>query len=134
MKTQLSFIENFCGDPEQGLVLGERARALNPLDPAFFIYLLAGSFSHLFCGRPAQALEFAQRSIALYADWDSTYWTLITSYVQLGRLDEARGALPKPRSLTPGLTISLLRRSLPYRNPATVDMILNAMSAAGLPE
>jgi len=129
-----AFVENFCGDPEQGLVLGERARALNPLDPAFFIYLLAGSFSHLFCGRPAQALAFAQRSVALYADWDSTYWTLITSYVQLGRLEEARQALLKLRALAPGLTVSALRRSLPYRNPASVNMIVDAMSTAGLPE
>ena len=129
-----AFVENFCGDPEQGLALGERARALNPLDPAFFIYLLAGSFSHLFCGRPAQALAFAQRSVTLYADWDSTYWTLVTSYVQLGRLEEARQVLLKLRALAPQLTVSVLRRSLPYRNPASVRMIVEAMATAGLPE
>ena len=108
--------------------------ALNPLDPAFFLYLLAAGMAQLFSGRPAQALELAKRSVALYPDWDSTYWILIAAYVQLDRLAEARAALPKYQSLAPGTTVSELGRRLPARDPASLAIILDGLRTAGLPE
>ncbi len=80
----------FGGDPEKALTLLDRAMALGPLDPSFFMYLVVAGWAHLFSGRPAQALELAERSVALYPDWDSAYWLLIPAYVQLDRLPEAQ--------------------------------------------
>ena len=118
---------------EDALALMERAMALGPLDPSFYMYLMVAGWAHLFSGRPAEALELAERSASLNPDWDSTYWGLIPAYVQLDRLPEARAALIKYLSLAPGMTVSGLRQLLPIRNPASLEMVLDGLRKAGLP-
>jgi tetratricopeptide (TPR) repeat protein len=121
------------GNPQESLVQAERAMALSPLDPAYFLYLTIAALAHLYSGRPAEALALARRSAALYADWDSTYWVLVPAYVQLGRMPEAKAALAKLQSLAPGFTISVARRRLPIRDPASLEMVLAGFEKAGLP-
>jgi len=124
----------FGGNSEDALVHAERAMALSPLDPSFFLYLTAAGFGHLLSGRSDRAMELAKRSVALYPDWDTTYWLLITSYVQLGRLEEAQAALARFLSLSPGATISMLKNRLPFKNPSSLEIILDGFRKAGLPE
>jgi len=124
----------FGGNPEDALILAQRAMALSPMDPGFFMFLTIAGFAHLFSGRPDKALDLAKRSVALYPDWDTTYWVLIPAYVQLDRLADARVALAKLRSLSPGLAVSGARQRLPIRNPASLDMVLDGFRQAGLPE
>jgi tetratricopeptide (TPR) repeat protein len=107
---------------------------LSPMDPGFFMFLSIAAVAHLFTGRTAQALDLAKRSAALYPDWDTTYWVLIAAYGQLGRPAEARAALAKLMLLSPGLTVSGARQRLPIRNRASLDMILDGLRNAGLPE
>jgi adenylate cyclase len=124
----------FGSNAEDALMLAERAMALSPLDPGFFMFLSIAGFAHLFSGRPDQALDLAKRSIALYPDWDTTYWVLVSAYAQLDRLADARAALAKLRSLSPGLTVSGARQRLPIGNPASLDMVLDGLREAGLPD
>jgi adenylate cyclase len=107
--------------------------ALSPLDPGFHLYLTIVGFAHLLAGRPNQALEWSKKSAALYPDWDTTYWVLVPACVQLDRMPEARAALAKLQSLSPGLTVSSARQRLPMRNPASLEMILDGFHKAGLP-
>jgi adenylate cyclase len=129
-----SYAMLFGGNPEDALDNAERAMALSPLDPGYFLYLTAAGFAHLVSGHPDKALELAKRSVSLYPDWDSTYWLLVTAHAQLQRVGEAKAALPKFLSLAPGATISRLRAGLPFRNPASLAMILDGFREAGLPE
>jgi len=124
----------FAGDPQDSLALMERAMALGPLDPSFYMYLMVAGWAQLFGGRPAEALDLAERSASLNPDWDSTYWGLIPAYVQLDRLPEARAALSKFLSLAPGMTVSGLRQLLPIRNPASLELVLDGLRKAGLPD
>ncbi len=124
----------FGSNAEDALMQAERAMALSPLDPGFFMFLSIAGFAHLFSGRPDQAMDLEKRSIALYPDWDTAYWALVAAYVQLDRLADARVALAKLRSLSPGLTVSGARQRLPIRNPASLDMVLDGLRKAGLPE
>ena len=124
----------FGGDPERALALLDRAMALGPLDPSFFMYLVVAGWAHLFSGRPARALELAERSVAIYPDWDSAYWLLIPAYAQLDRLSEARAALAKFLLLAPEMTITKLRQLLPFREPALLEMTLDGLRSAGLPD
>ncbi|MDP6707986.1 MAG: adenylate/guanylate cyclase domain-containing protein [Alphaproteobacteria bacterium] len=122
------------GEHEEALSLLRRAMMLGPLDPSYYMYLMVAGWAELFCGRPAEALALAERSAALYPDWDSIYWAMVPAYVQLDRLPEARAALTKYRSLAPNMTVSELRRLLPLRYPSPLEMTLDGLRAAGLPE
>ena len=126
--------QTFAGDPEEALIHFDNAIRVSPGDPgAFFFYALA-ALSHLFCGRPAEAHELARKSARMYSDWDSTYWALIPALVQLGRTDEARSNLPKFLELSPNATVTRLGELLPVRNPDYLNLILDGMAKAGLPE
>jgi adenylate cyclase len=120
--------------PKEALVLLQQAMALGPLDPSFFMYLMVAGWAELFSARPTQALDLAERSLGLNPDWDSTYWCMIPAYVQLDRLPEAQATLPKFLSLAPGMTVSGLRRLLPFRTQSSLEMVLEGFRKAGLAE
>lgn len=124
----------FGGDPARAMTLLERAMAMGPLDPSFYMYLALASWTHLFTGNHGKALELAQRSVVLNPNWESVYWVLIPAYVALDRLPEARAALPALLSLSPDTTVSKLRRLLPLSDPTHAEMILDSLRKAGLPE
>ena len=129
-----SLTATFAGNGAEGLALAERAMTLNPLDPAYFHYLLAGAFALLFTGRPEKALTLAQRSLAIYPHWDTTFYVLAVCYVQLGRLTDARNAVTSFVVLLPGATVSRLRQTLRVRNPAHLELIVESLRKAGLPD
>ncbi len=124
----------WAGNPHQALVLAERGMALSPLDPSFFMYLTNAGAAYLFTDRPAEAVDLAKRAIAQYPDWDTTYWTLIPAHVQLGQLPEAGAALRHLLKLAPGLTVTDMRNRLPTRDPKSLDIVLDGLRRAGLPE
>ena len=124
----------FGDELEAGLTLLDRAMALGPLDPNFFSHLTVAAYARLFSGRPGLAVELAERSLALNAEWDSTYWVLIAAYSQLDRLSDARAALAKMLALSPGATISSYRKRLPIRNPDSIEMVMEGLRKAGMPE
>jgi TolB-like protein len=124
----------FGGAPDDALINAERAMALSPTDPAFFMYLSVAGLAHLLGARPEKALVLARQSASLYPDWDTTYWVLVPAYVQLGQMADAQAALARLVSLTPGLTASGTLQRLPMRNRASLEMIVDGLRRAGLPE
>jgi len=124
----------FGGDPEEALVCFEEAIRVSPSDPGAYFFYTVAALAHLFCGRSAEAYDLAKKSARMYADWDTTYWVLIPALVQLGRTEEARSAVSKFLELSPNSTVSRLRELLPIRNPDSLNIILDGMISAGLPE
>lgn len=49
-------------------------------------------------------------------------------------MEEARSAISKLLELSPAVTVSRYRELLPIREPELLDMILDGMTVAGLPE
>lgn len=124
----------FAGDPEKAFIHFDSAIRVSPGDPGAFFFYTCAAVGHLFCGRPTEAHELAKKSARMYADWDSTYWALIPALVQLGRTDEARLTVAKFLELSPNATVTRLREILPVRNPDYLNLILDGMTKAGLPE
>ncbi len=124
----------FGDDPEAGLIYLDRAMALGPMDPNFFSHLTVAGCGRLFSGHPDLASELAERSLALNPEWDSTYWVLIAAYTQIGRLPEARTAVARMLALSPEATVARYRENLPIRNPDSLEVVLEGLRQAGLPE
>ena len=124
----------FGDDLDNGLILLQRTMAQGPLDPGFFMNLVVAAYAQLFSGRADLAASLAERSIALNPNFDSAYWVLVAAYTQLDRLPEARTALAKLRSLEPGAMIAKLRKTLPIRNPVHMELVLDSLRKAGLPD
>ena len=122
------------GDPEKAVTCFENAIRVSPADPGAFFFYTGAATGHLFCGRPAEAYDLAKKSVRMYMDWDTTYWVLIPALVQLGRIEEAHSAVSKFLELSPTATVSQLRELMSIRNPEHLEMTLDGMAAAGLPE
>lgn len=124
----------FGDEGEKGLELLEKAMALGPLDPNYFVYLTVAATAHLFAGRPEKAAELTEKSAALNDDWDSTFWVMVTAYVQLDRMAEAQTMLSKLLKASPCATLASYEDRLPVRNPKSRQLIIQSLRQAGLPE
>jgi adenylate cyclase len=124
----------FAGDLGEALAHLNRARTLNPNDPAAFFVVTGLGMVNLLSGRYAEAAELAAKSAALYGDWDATYCVLAVALAHAGRIDEARAAAAKLVSLLPGATISGWANKLPLSDPARVAIVKEGLRIAGLPE
>lgn len=122
------------GDPAEGLTCVEDAIRVSPGDPGAFFFYTTAAAANLMCGRPAEAFDLATKSAGMYSDWDTTYRILASALVQLGRTEEARSAAAKLLELAPSMTVSRLRALWPIRNKETLNMILDGLRTAGLPE
>lgn len=124
----------FGDDGKTGLQLLEKAVALGPSEPGYFNALVGAALQNLFDGRPEQALELAQRSATLNSSWDTSYWVLAVAHAQLGQISQARSALADYTSRSHDATVSKLREQLPIRNQASMEIVLECLRKAGLPE
>lgn len=124
----------FGENPETGLTHMEQAMALGPLDPNFFSHLTVAAYAQLFCGHDDIAAKLAERSFALNSEWDSTYWVLITAYIQLDQLSKAQALAVRLIDICPDATISKYLKSLPIRSPESLEMVMDGLRKAGLPE
>ena len=124
----------FAGDPEAAVPIFERALRLSPADPQANFLLNGMGMSHLVLERPAEALECALQSAAPNPDVDVTYYILIPACGHLGRIQDAKTAIAKLLALAPGVAISNFARRMPLRDRQHLDIVLDGLRKAGLPE
>ena len=111
------------GDLQEAIECFQRARRISPVDPGAFFFLTGEALALLLSGQYSDAVELARRSAATYDGWDSTYWYLAAACGHLGRSDEAKKAVSKILSLSPGTTISHIRK-LPFQDEARLAIVL----------
>jgi len=124
----------FFGDLGVALDCLERSRRLSPSDPQAHFHLFGISCIYLLSGRYEDALAFATKALGVNAEWDSGYWILAAALAYLGRAAEAKEAVSKLLTLAPGVTLSRLRAQLPIRDQERLEILLEGMRTAGLPE
>jgi TolB-like protein len=127
------FAYGHAGDLQEAIECFQRARRLSPVDPGAFFFLTGEAHALLLSGQYSECVEFARRSAATYDGWDTTYWYLAAACGHLGRSDEAKKAVSKILSLSPGTTISRIRK-LPIQDEARLAILLDGLRKAGLPE
>jgi Flp pilus assembly protein TadD len=98
----------------------------------WYNYLAAVAFV---VGRDEDAADWARKTVRVNPKFSGGYRTLAASYGNLGRYADAKAARVKLQELTPHLTITNLRESLPYfTEPDMLEKYLNGLRIAGLPE
>jgi TolB-like protein/Flp pilus assembly protein TadD len=123
-----------CGTLEDALLCFHHALNLNPRDATAQISMCGIAHVQMVLGNYAAARDWAMRSLALAPQHDPTFWMLIASNAQLGRLEEARAHLGAFRRLAPNVTVASLRAGQCARDPGRIEPILEGLRLAGLPE
>jgi adenylate cyclase len=121
------------GSVDDALAHFRNALRLSPRDPYSFMMLTGIAHCHMILGNYAEALAVCELSMASNAGYDPTYWYLIASSAQLGRLDAAREWLAKYEALNPGMTVARIAAAQPP-DPIRFGSIVEGLRLAGMPE
>jgi TolB-like protein len=116
---------------EDAIELAEKGIRLSPSDPRMFIWLPALAGAHYQMRHYAEAVEAGRRSWSLNRNWPAGLRYVVAGLAQLGRIEEAKVALPQLKLLDGNLefSVSMLRRN--WSNPADLDHILDGLRKAG---
>jgi TolB-like protein len=122
------------GRLEEATASLRQALRLSPFDPEAFFTMTALGWTDLMAGRLDEAVKWTSRALRERPGFAPALRFHAVSLVELGRLDEARDAVGYLLRLEPGLTASKLRRRAPIFDAKLMNVFLDGLRKAGLPE
>ncbi len=126
----LGEILTFIGQPEQAFEKMKRAMRLNPHYPAG--YLLTLGRAYLLTKQYELAIVTLKQLVARAPNHLGAHVNLTTIYSELGHETEMRAEAAEVLRISPSFSLEGLRRRIPYKDPATLDLQVAALRKAGL--
>jgi Flp pilus assembly protein TadD len=96
------------------------------------VYLLALGIAYNVARRCEEALAPLKRALALEPNYAPAHINLAICYAELGRLEEARAEAAEIRRLVPNFSAEVLRRRIPFKDPADIERFVDGLRQAGL--
>jgi adenylate cyclase len=128
------WVRLYLGQLETAIEHLAHAMRLSPFDPYLFA-MQTGTATALFAsGRHDEALSWAEKAIQLHSSFVGTIRIFAASSALTGRLEEARQAIARVRSIAPALRVSNLKNVVPFRQPEHLEKYADGLRKAGLPE
>ncbi|MGI9592242.1 MAG: tetratricopeptide repeat protein [Myxococcota bacterium] len=121
---------NYCGRPLEAIPLAQQAIRLSPVAQTFLPEVLATA--HYLAGQHEEALATAQQTLSLAPDNVDARVVLVASLVETGRLDAAAEIAREILALDPDFSVARFAGSQPYRDPAVLDRLVDALRRAGV--
>ena len=128
----LGNILNYCGNPEKGLKMLEKAFSIDTFVPPLWEYQIGHSY--LLLRQYDEALTKLHRAVERAPMIGAFYLFLAWVYVELDRLDDARDAINTAMEIPPRYTVTEVARIFPYRVDEDRNRFLDGLRKAGLPE
>jgi adenylate cyclase len=122
---------NYLGRPDEALELVKRALRLSPNDPRLFLWIPPLAGAHYLAGRYEQAIEAGRYGLAIKPDYLHCLRYVVAALGQLGRQDEAAGALAQLRALDGKLANTESFLSAYYIHHKSLEHILEGLRKAG---
>jgi adenylate cyclase len=121
----------YAGRREEAIGLAETGIRLSPTDPRLDRWLPALAGAHYQLRHYAEAVEAGRRSWSLNRNWPHGLRYVVAGLAQLGKVEEAQGALAELKQMDANLefSASVFRRVWP--DPADVDHLLDGLRKAG---
>lgn len=132
--TRRGFLEAYQGDPDVARTSFEKAIKLSPLDPFSFNGYIGIGFSCFAAGNPVEAAQWARRALGEKVGMTWAYRDLAVFLARAGDIDGARDALARFLEARPGITVSQVGDAMKFVQPRILDMYLDGLRKAGLPE
>lgn len=122
----------FSGEPEQVIPLIDKAMRLNPFYP--FYYILYRGLAYMTMERYEEALDALKRSAAHNPEALHAHLNLAACFGRLGKIAPAREALAEVHRIYPAFSLAWVEAYTPYRRAADLDLLVDGLRKAGLPE
>lgn len=126
------WIHSYRGEAEEARERFQIALELGPGDPMVFLNHIGLASTCFHQGRYAEAARWFTRGLAEHpkAVWSNRFRA--AALMHAGRKDEARASLGMLMRAFPDLTVSEVRRGLPF-NAAYLDRVAEGLESAGMP-
>lgn len=128
------WLKVFAGEPEAAIEHFHHAIRLSPLDPHVFRVYAGMAYAHFFANQHRDALAWAASAVRERPTWLSAVRIAAACYATSDQRTAARRLIARVRDLDPALRVSTLKDVHPFRRPADLAKLENAIRKAGLPE
>jgi len=128
----LSYVLYFAGRPEQARPALDRATRLNPRVPSAYL-MMRGEFD-LVQARYPDAIAALEQALEISPAHPRIQLLLAAAYVRADRIADARWMIEQLTLLYPGMSLSRLPVTFPFKDPAHLDHLLDGLRKAGLPD
>ena len=123
-----------CGDLEGALAACHRAERGNPRDSRGSWLLDTMGHAYFFLGDYDKAIEVSKKALHEDPSLYGAIVTLICSYAQLGRKEEAQRSVDELLRLIPRYSLRALRKNPFFVDPDLIGKLVESMRLGGLPE
>lgn len=128
----LAFVSLHAGELEVALTSIHAAKRLNP--KYTYIYLFLEGHIHLLMRQYEQAISLLQEAAERNPVFDRTHVLLAAAYGQLDKLEDAEWAVTEALFINPEISIANEQRNANYKRPEHLELYLDGLRKAGLPE
>jgi adenylate cyclase len=131
--TVKAYLMILTGKPADGLVLTDRALALNPDNPS--VHLLVQCYALLLLGQPSRAIQACERASGLVDYWGTQAY-LVAAFANQGDVERAAAAVRALEKGAPGYTIARAKRysEVPEYLELAEKHWFSGLRKAGIPE
>jgi adenylate cyclase len=126
----LGFVLHLNGRHKEALVEIKKAIRLNPFPPnIYFLYL---GHAYMYEGMYDESIAAYKKALRVEPNNLFTHLRLAAAYSLLGREDEAHAEAAEVLRINPKLSLEHLSKTIPYKNQADTEYLINALRKAGL--
>ena len=128
----LAFINNYLGRSEEAIRLIQKGMQLNPYYTFEYPYNLG--LAYYWSGRYSEAVKPLQEAIERNESALMPHLFLAASFIRLGQQDDAEWEIDQVDVLSPGFNRLQVVNTLPFKHRDQLDIFLEDLRKAGLPE
>jgi len=120
------------GRPKEAISLFRKAIRLNPITPNWYYHNLGEA--QILAGNYQEAITSLTRIIEKSPNYTPARWQLIVAYSLSNQDEEAKIQVEEYLKLMPSANIEGWRKRSNFKNETDIDLFLNALRKAGIPE
>ncbi len=123
---------HFAGENEEVIALVDKAMRLNPFYPFYYPHYVG--MANMAMQRFDEAVVALKRGIVLSPEALPPHVVLAACYGHLGEREHAQAELAEVRRISPSFTIAWWCALVPYKRSADLELLVDGLRKAGLPE
>jgi TolB-like protein/Tfp pilus assembly protein PilF len=130
----LGLVYAFDGQVDEAVAEQDIATRLSPHDPRLWAFMTVKAYAHLNARRFGQAIQWASRAIRQPNAPRNPYIVQVIAQTHLGHAEDTQQAADTLMKNFPGASISDIQGSIPFKRPEDVELWVEGLRLAGIPE
>jgi tetratricopeptide (TPR) repeat protein len=128
------WVRAYLGQPREAIAALQRSIRLSPRDPMLFRTQTALTYAYVLLRDFDEAIRWGEQAVEGNPHYVTSYRALATALAHAGRVDEARSLVSRLQVLIPDLSLSNLAEVTVFKQSGGLDLILDGLRRAGVPE